>query len=87
MAKTSDFGAGDRTVVIYTTWPDADVAIEVSRQLVGQRLIACANVLPAATAIYEWNGSVQQDTEVPVILKTTARCQTPSATLRRLGRL
>ena len=75
MAKTSEFGAGDRVVAIYTTWPDADVEIEVAGQLVGERLIACANVLPGATAIYEWNGSVQQDTEVPVILKTTARCQ------------
>lgn len=52
-----------------TTAPDAGTAEELVRQLVDERLIACANLLPGLTSIYRWNGEVARDSEVMVLMK------------------
>lgn len=58
-------------VLIYSTFPSADAAETVGRALVEGRLVACANVLAGITSIYEWNGAIQRDEEVAMILKTS----------------
>jgi periplasmic divalent cation tolerance protein len=63
----------DNPVLIYTTWPDAETATRAARCLIEQRLAACANILGAATAVYQWQGAVHQDSECPMLIKTTAR--------------
>lgn len=60
----------DALVVLVTT-PSADVAAELARTLVGERLAACGNVLPGLRSIYRWQGAVQEDAEALLILKTT----------------
>lgn len=65
--------AQDQAVLIYTTWPDAGMAEAAGAELVSGRIAACVNVLAPATAIYEWNGDVQRDTEYPMIIKTMPR--------------
>lgn len=59
-----------KTVVIYTTWPDAETAERVGAEAVAERLAACANVLGPVVSIYRWEGAVSRATEVPMILKT-----------------
>ena len=58
-------------MVVLTTAPDADVARSLATRVVEERLAACANVVPGVTSIYRWEGAVQEDSEVLVILKTT----------------
>jgi periplasmic divalent cation tolerance protein len=41
---------------------------------VGERLVACANLIPGITSIYTWEGSVQCDAEVLLIVKATDAC-------------
>lgn len=58
-------------VIVLTTLPaDAD-AQEFAVALVEERLVACANVLPAMQSVYRWDGRVEQDTERQVVLKTS----------------
>ena len=57
---------------IYTTWPDLEAARSAARQLVEERLCGCANILPGAESFYHWEGSVQNDAEIVVILKAPA---------------
>jgi len=57
-------------ILVLTTLPTADVAAEVARALVGEKLAACANILPALRSIYRWEGKVQDENEVLVLLKT-----------------
>jgi periplasmic divalent cation tolerance protein len=57
-------------VLIYTTWPDAARAEAAGRIFVAEKLVACVNILGEATAIYEWQGEVQQETECPMLMKT-----------------
>ena len=54
------------------TAPDAEVAERLARTLVDERLAACANIVPGVVSVYRWEGEVQRDSEVLVILKTSA---------------
>ena len=58
-------------VVVLMTAPDARTAENLSEQLLEERLIACANVLPGVRSVYRWEGALQRDDEVLVLLKTT----------------
>jgi periplasmic divalent cation tolerance protein len=59
-------------LLVFTTLPNADKAYEVARALVEEKLAACANVLPAIRSIYRWEGKLQDENEVLVLLKTRA---------------
>jgi periplasmic divalent cation tolerance protein len=68
-------------VVLYTTWPDAETAEAFARRAVEERLAACANVMAPMRSIYRWDGEIQSEVEIPMLLKTTA------AAVEALGRL
>src|SRR5437763_16982116 len=57
-------------LLVLTTFPTADAAAQVAKAVVGERLAACANILPALRSIYRWAGKVQDENEVLVLLKT-----------------
>lgn len=59
------------TRVCLVTCPDAEVAKTLARQLLAERLVACVNIVPGVTSLYRWEGEVQEDTEVLLIIKTT----------------
>lgn len=59
-------------LLVLTTLPTADKAAEVAKALVEERLAACANLLPAVRSIYRWQGKLQDENEVLVLLKTRA---------------
>jgi periplasmic divalent cation tolerance protein len=60
-------------VLVLTTLPNPDVAAELAKTVVGERLAACANILPALRSIYRWEGKVQDENEVLVLLKAHKR--------------
>lgn len=62
----------DKPVLIYSTFPSIEVAETMGRQLVERRLAACVNMMGAMTSIYRWEGKVEQDREVAMIIKTRA---------------
>lgn len=55
---------------IYITAPDRDTALGLARALVGERLVACANVLDGVVSVYRWEGRVCEDSEAVLIAKT-----------------
>jgi periplasmic divalent cation tolerance protein len=59
-------------LVLTTLGADTDAAA-IARTLVDEQLAACVNVLPVMTSIYRWQGSVHQDREQQVLIKTTLR--------------
>ena len=63
----------DRTAsMIYITCGSKDEATTIARTLVEERLAACANIIDGMRSVYWWRGSVTEDDEIVVILKTTA---------------
>ncbi|MGE3917735.1 MAG: divalent-cation tolerance protein CutA [Hyphomicrobiaceae bacterium] len=59
-------------VLIYTTFPTADVAEEIAAALVEAGLAACVNIIPGMRSIYRWQGTIQRDAEVSAFVKTRA---------------
>lgn len=57
-------------VLVYVTVPDSDCGSKIGRQMVMQRLAACANLIPAIQSFYWWDGQVQEDNEALLLLKT-----------------
>ena len=57
---------------IYVTAADEGQAATLARTLLERRLIACANVLPGMRSFYRWQGAVQDEGEVAMLLKTAA---------------
>lgn len=57
-------------VIILTTVGAGFDAGPLARELVEQRLAACVNIVPSVTSIYRWEGSVSEDAEQLLIIKT-----------------
>ena len=72
-------------VLLYVTAATMDAASKLARIAVEERLAACANLLEGMTAIYRWNGALQEEREVVLLLKTTADRQ--EALIARLREL
>ncbi len=59
----------DACVVLITT-PNEDVAAKIAEALVAEHLAACVNILPSITSVYRWEGALQRDSEILLIVKT-----------------
>ena len=57
-------------LVLTTIGADADAAA-LARTLVDERLAACVNIGAPMTSVYRWKGTIEQDREQPLVIKTT----------------
>lgn len=62
----------ETTMLVYVTAPNRDEALNLARNMVSERLAACANLLGDITSVYWWDGTLNEDQEVALILKTRA---------------
>ena len=60
-------------LVVLTTLGSVEDARAFVRTLVERRIVACGTILPGATSLYRWEGSVTEATEAVVLLKTSAK--------------
>ncbi len=58
--------------VVFVTAGDKETGLALARQVVEEGLAACGNLLPDVTSVCEWDGSMQEEAEVLLILKTSA---------------
>ena len=58
-------------LLVLSSCPDAETAERLATLLVERRLAACVNIVPAITSIYRWQGAVEKEAEVLLLLKTT----------------
>lgn len=71
--------------ILLCTCPDHDTAMRLAETLVNESLAACVNLIPNLTAIYRWEGQIQRDTEVLLLIKTVAAAVAPlTARLQQL---
>ncbi len=56
--------------LVLCTCPDTDTARQLADRLVAGRLAACVNIVPGLESVYEWQGKVERDGEVLLIIKS-----------------
>ena len=61
-----------QAALIWCPCPDHGTARRLAEQLLEEKLIACANIVPAITSVFEWEGKTQCESETGLLLKTTA---------------
>jgi len=58
------------SLVVLVTAPSETAALDLGRRLVDERLAACANVVPAVTSIFVWEGKREEVSEALLLIKT-----------------
>ncbi len=57
-------------IVVFITAPDEDEAEKIARELVENRLAGCVNIVKDIRSIYSWQGTIEDDKEILMIVKT-----------------
>ncbi len=57
-------------IVILCTVPDEAAAENLARGLIEGRLAACVNAIPGVKSFYRWQGKIETDTEIQLVIKT-----------------
>jgi len=57
---------------VYITASGREEAERISEALIGERLVACTNIIDDMSALFWWEGGVQSEKEVVLIAKTRA---------------
>ena len=58
------------TALVYITAPDKEEAEKIANSVITERLAACANILGDVSSIFLWKGSIQNESEIALFLKT-----------------
>jgi len=57
-------------VVVLITAPNEDAAAKMANDLVASRLAACVNIIRNIRSIYRWQGKIEDEGEVLMLVKT-----------------
>jgi periplasmic divalent cation tolerance protein len=68
MASDPSTGA----LVVLCTCPDEATATGIATALLAEELAACVNCVAGIRSIYRWEGQIRDDTEVLLVIKTSA---------------
>jgi periplasmic divalent cation tolerance protein len=60
--------------IVLCTVPNEGVAETLARSLLEERLAACVNLVPGVRSIYRWQGEIEDDRELLLVIKTQADC-------------
>jgi len=64
-----EYVAGSHSMA-FVTVPNMEVAKKLSHGIVMGKYAACVNIIPAVTSVYEWEGKVEEDSELILMIKT-----------------
>lgn len=71
--------------LIYCPFPSQESAKLAVKQLLEERLIACANLLPPMVSLFHWEGNIEESAEIASLLKTSEKLL--DQTIARLAQL
>lgn len=57
-------------IVVFCSCPDDAAGERIATALVEGQLAACVNRIPGIVSTYRWQGAIQRDTEVLLVIKT-----------------
>ena len=59
-------------LLIMTACPNQEVAVELAKTLVQERLAACVNIVPGIYSVYRWQDAIEETREVLLLIKSVA---------------
>ena len=62
--------SGDGTLVVLSTVASAEEGAAIARALVEERLAACVNLVRGVRSFFFWDGRLQEEDEVLLLVKT-----------------
>ncbi|MDM7913638.1 MAG: divalent-cation tolerance protein CutA [Candidatus Eisenbacteria bacterium] len=63
----------ERAAVVWTTVGDVERARLLAREILERRLAACVSFVPHVRSLYRWKGSLEEEAEVALWIKTSSR--------------
>ena len=57
-------------LIVYITAPNEEEAAKIAKILVEERLAGCVNIVKDIRSIYAWQGKIEDEKEVLMIVKT-----------------
>ncbi len=59
-------------IMAMTTTGDEESAVVLARALLERRIVACVNIVPRVRSLYRWKGTIEDDAECVLLMKTRA---------------
>lgn len=60
----------NQQMLVLVTAPDVDAGEQIARRLLERKLAACVNIFPGLISLYRWEGEIQRDPEVLLLIKS-----------------
>lgn len=57
--------------IVLSTAGSEEEGARIAKSLLERKLCACVNLVPKVRSLYRWEGAIQDDAEVLLIMKTT----------------
>lgn len=57
-------------IIVLNTCDSAEVASSIADSLVSKQLAACVNIVNGVESVYQWQGKIEHDKEILLIIKT-----------------
>lgn len=61
-----------QALLVLTTMPDSASAQKLANFLVSEQLAACVNILAPCVSVYQWQGKLENSTEIPLMIKSSS---------------
>ena len=61
---------GNQLLLVLITAPDLPTGRTLAKALLSGKIAACVNIIPGLASLYEWEGDLQEDDEVLLLVKT-----------------
>ncbi|XP_073385793.1 uncharacterized protein [Physcomitrium patens] len=58
------------SIVVYVTVPNKETGTKLAHSIIENKLAACVNQIPGVESTYWWEGKVETDTEILLMIKT-----------------
>ncbi len=62
----------ENVLIVFVTVSSQEEGERIGSSLVESKLAACVNVLPQVSSIFSWQGKIEKDGEVLLLIKTTS---------------
>lgn len=57
-------------IVVFITAPDEENSVKIARTLIEEKLAGCVNIVRNIRSIYFWQGKIEDESELLMIVKT-----------------